>query len=731
MTRHRVEPPEVIELPSDSSEDMLSGDELEFFDAPSEGQITEDDFSNMEDIINELNARYSPAFGAADSPIDLTAIPDMDVPPEVGAKSHGSFPEGVVMVTEAACLQMVLDVLPDIAVEHALNFIQEQTTDLTRTAAQCENIIVQLLDGGAYPKESDEANNKKRKRGNEDDWEDYDRTNIPDYESDAEQLLKDEFVTVPVRHITAVLKEQKTLFKAYILLETQVRNHKHIAKAFYRGLQHARIKRGIELILVEKGSKLPKELHAARKKAEGERAKRHKAEQAQQAEKENLRQAQKNKEMGECVCCCDDVPLNRMIACNGDTTHFYCQECPKRQIETQMGQSKCRPNCFGVDDCNGTFTRKQLQQVLSDRTFERLEHMQQQQDLAAAGLDFLSECPFCDFKMECPPVKVDKEFRCQNKKCERTSCRLCDKKTHIPLTCEEAAKNGQLTLRHIVEEAMSAALIRQCNSCKHPFVKELGCNKMTCSHCSNVQCYVCSKNVTDYNHFGDINRGRCPLHDNVEDRHEQEVKKAADEAMAKVRADNPGLSDTDLMIEVSDRVKQAEDARKGQAQAHADAFPYHMVNNHLLPRAVHPPAYQAYQPPAHIPHVAQYVPHLGPVPPFFVPQPLQRLEHFEPPDYLQRPHYPPQHLQPLQPLHPLHPPQPLQRPQPHDPLQALQRLEPFPRAQVLQPFGFIPPQQYHDNVGPGPRPPPQYVCFDCLLPFHHFAHDPRTKRTIS
>jgi TRIAD3 protein (E3 ubiquitin-protein ligase RNF216) len=46
--------------------------------------------------------------------------------------------------------------------------------------------------------------------------------------------------------------------------------------------------------------------------------------------------------------------------------------------------------------------------------------------------------------------------------------------------------------------------------------------------------YVCSKNVTDYNHFGEARTGKCPLHENVEDRHEQEVKRAAEEAMAKV-----------------------------------------------------------------------------------------------------------------------------------------------------------------------------------------------------
>jgi TRIAD3 protein (E3 ubiquitin-protein ligase RNF216) len=300
-------------------------------------------------------------------------------------------------------------------------------------------------------------------------------------------LLKDEFLNVPVRHITNILNQHKTLFKAYIVLNDQVRNYGHITNNLFSRIGKARPKRGVELLLIEEGSQIPKELHAVKKKLESDMAKRRKAEENEQAEMLNLQHAQSNGQMGECACCFDDVPLNRMISCNGDTTHSYCLECPKRQIETQMGLSNCRPKCFGVDDCDGMFARKDLQQVLGDTTFERLEHLQQQQDLAAAGLDFLSECPFCDFKMECPPVEVDKEFRCQNKKCGKTSCRLCEKETHIPLTCKEADKDGQITLRHIVEEAMSAALIRQCNRCKHPFVKEHGCNKMTCSHCRNVQ----------------------------------------------------------------------------------------------------------------------------------------------------------------------------------------------------------------------------------------------------
>ncbi|KAH7385628.1 hypothetical protein BKA66DRAFT_416205 [Pyrenochaeta sp. MPI-SDFR-AT-0127] len=686
---------DIIDLLSDSEdeEEVPAGSELEVFDAHFVQQL-EDEYTNLGDLFDNLGAQ-----SANDrETIDLTAISDVDEPssnsnliddddPALDVRPSKWGDEGQIL-TEAACVQMVLSVLPDASVDYVFKVIQEQTTEATRTLVQCEQIITQLLDSGAYPKEVDEAKKRKRKRkrGDDDDLSEYEKEEpdpeVKGYQQDALELLKDEFLSVPVRHITNTLKEQKTLYKAYGKLEEQVRNYQRVATTFSK-IGKSRPKRGIELILIERGSQLPKEMHAAKKRKEIEAVKRRKAEEAEQAEEDNLQRAQINNEMSECACCFNDVPINRMISCNGDTPHLYCVDCPRQQIETQMGQSRCRPKCFGVDDCSGTFSRAYLQQVLSEKTFERLEHMQQLEDLQEAGLDFLSECPFCDFKMECPPIELDKEFRCQNTKCGSTSCRLCQKASHIPLSCEEAKKDGQLTLRHIVEEAMSAALIRQCNQCKHPFIKEHGCNKMTCTHCRNVQCYVCSKNVRDYQHFGEAQHNKCPLHENIEDRHEQEVKRAAEEAMAKVRADHPELSEADLMIKVSDRVKQAENARKGRAAANANNLPRRMGGDELRNPDIPRPG-----------PVAQPIVPLPPLPPQFalpIPQPVeygQAAQYVNP--YLAAAPIP-IHRQPFQPVRFVQPVEHMARAQmPFNPYY-LQNVAPQP---CLRCFLFHPPDQY-------------------------------------
>ena len=297
-------------------------------------------------------------------------------------------------------------------------------------------------------------------------------------------LLRDEFLRVPVRHIERVLKEQKTFFKSYCIIWEELNNGSNHPR--FTKINRPRLKRGIEPTLIERGSQVPKELQAAQKKCEAVAAKRQKAEEHEREEADNAEKAKLAGQMQECQCCFDDFPLNRMYSCGGTSAHFFCKTCIKNYVENEMGSSRCRPVCFADSSCGGTFTRTQLEACLGEMTFERLEHMQQMQDLDNAGLD-LDECPFCDFRQECPPAEEDKEFRCLNPKCRKVSCRFCQKSTHVPLSCEEVKRNETITVRHIVEEAMTAALIRNCNKCKHPFVKDLGCNKMTCSHCRNVQ----------------------------------------------------------------------------------------------------------------------------------------------------------------------------------------------------------------------------------------------------
>jgi TRIAD3 protein (E3 ubiquitin-protein ligase RNF216) len=208
-------------------------------------------------------------------------------------------------------------------------------------------------------------------------------------------------------------------------------------------------------------------------------------------------------------------------------------------------------------------------QFLDEKTKIALERNEQEANLRLAGIENLASCPFCPYAAEYPPVEVDREFRCQAPDCEKVSCRLCKLESHIPKSCEENAKETGLSARRHIEEAMSAALIRKCNKCGTPFIKEEGCNKMRCTlkGCGNVQCYVCSKSC-DYDHFNDEGRGgkpgNCPLFESVETRHDEEVSKAEKEALDKIRAEHPEYTEDDLKVKVSENVKKDDERRRAR-----------------------------------------------------------------------------------------------------------------------------------------------------------------------
>ncbi|KAI4250530.1 MAG: hypothetical protein L6R40_000130 [Gallowayella cf. fulva] len=106
------------------------------------------------------------------------------------------------------------------------------------------------------------------------------------------------------------------------------------------------------------------------------------------------------------------------------------------------------------------------------------------------------------------------QFQCRSPSCSTLSCTTCSKPWRDPHTCFESEA---LELRITVEAARTAALKRTCPSCGLGFIKDSGCNKLTCI-CGYVMCYVCRQGLgpgeggEGYQHFCQHFRyptGRC------------------------------------------------------------------------------------------------------------------------------------------------------------------------------------------------------------------------------
>ncbi|EEP75531.1 predicted protein [Uncinocarpus reesii 1704] len=286
-------------------------------------------------------------------------------------------------------------------------------------------------------------------------------------------------------------------------------------------------------------------------------------EKATWSEKEKLAKFEKENELihaatdglMECKCCYMEVPLNRTVSCVGKEAHFFCATCIKTNMETQIGFMRYEIHCMDMSGCKAGFHRESLTEIVGDALVKKIDQLRQRDEIAKAGIDGLEECPFCDFKAIYPPIEENREFRCMDTNCGKVSCRSCKLESHIPRTCEEARKDKNVPLRHKIEEAMSEAVIRICpnSKCKTPIIKEDGCNKLYCSKCGIVMCYICKTDITvaGYNHFA-TRGGACPLHDNdqIDRRHYREAVKAQAAATAEVLKANPTLKAADIEVEL-------------------------------------------------------------------------------------------------------------------------------------------------------------------------------------
>lgn len=190
----------IITLPADDDDDVLILDEVHWFNArPYQRTRAVEHFEKSNDKSTIENHDSDLFEGADPEVIDLTAIPDVDVPPSepieeeneaAGRKEEADDRDAVaLLLTEAACLQVVLNVFPDISINYVLGIIKEKTTDATRTVMHCEQIITGLLDATTYPKQADEEKNRKRKRGDDYSASEYEKDErdpeISGYERDA------------------------------------------------------------------------------------------------------------------------------------------------------------------------------------------------------------------------------------------------------------------------------------------------------------------------------------------------------------------------------------------------------------------------------------------------------------------------------------------------------------------------------------------------------------------
>lgn len=239
-----------------------------------------------------------------------------------------------------------------------------------------------------------------------------------------------------------------------------------------------------------------------------------------------------------CECCFDDEVMEKdTFTCLYG--HKFCKTCIIRSVEISFGENKLQFTC--LTNCKAEFSLATLQTILKPNMFSKIALRKQIDEVKSAGIEDLESCPFCDFATI--PTPGDKIFKCLNDECLKESCRQCKELSHIPYRCDEIEKNDEVKARTYIEDKMTEALLRKCWKCGMKFIKEDGCNKMTC-RCGALMCYVCGKPVDGYNHFngqGGTNYELCPLYSDTEKLHLDAVRKTGEEAKEEIKQKNPSV----------------------------------------------------------------------------------------------------------------------------------------------------------------------------------------------
>lgn len=122
-------------------------------------------------------------------------------------------------------------------------------------------------------------------------------------------------------------------------------------------------------------------------------------------------------------------------------------------------------------------------------------------------------------------------------------------------SCDEVEHEAETKGRLTVEEAISAAKIRQCPKCKKAFVKSDGCNKVRCG-CGIYVCYLCRKQIAGYDHFCSTAHcqhdqcGKCRLHSNADFDDDLAMKEAGLRAADQVKAQAAAVTSKEISIDV-------------------------------------------------------------------------------------------------------------------------------------------------------------------------------------
>jgi len=257
------------------------------------------------------------------------------------------------------------------------------------------------------------------------------------------------------------------------------------------------------------------------------------------------------KESKECKICYSEYELHELTKCNspGCINHISCYQCllghVKSLINDGIGSMDCMFN--SSDKCGGVYVENDIRKAIAeddDNANNKQEFLNKWNEIvimteitriASICKDY-QICPLC-CKWGCIFESHPGFINTYNTSyfitcggCGKLWCSNCKRKEHMGRSCyclefdnNENHNKKKEVVRNMLLDMVSRVLTHGCSICGCIYIKEEGCNLMTCPKCMGLSCYICGiklhiRNNNKYWHFSghegaDVD-ATCPLWNN-------------------------------------------------------------------------------------------------------------------------------------------------------------------------------------------------------------------------
>jgi len=263
---------------------------------------------------------------------------------------------------------------------------------------------------------------------------------------------------------------------------------------------------------------------------------------------------------------CNNKEESNLLSCSASKykyNHKVCLECLKGHIMSLLSDGIASLECMfhKHEHCQGQYTEQHIKSALEynqpletdpapetninipSTPYQTFHFSKWQEILNASEIIKLASicenyliCPLCTSWgciFEIPNGGEKYPFYINCAVCKQDWCTLCKRKSHAARHCynltftDTEQNNKDLMIQSIdkmIQDIATRALTHCCGICGCSYIKEEGCNLMTCPKCNGMSCYICGiklyyKGTNKYWHFSghenaDIN-AICPLWNNI------------------------------------------------------------------------------------------------------------------------------------------------------------------------------------------------------------------------